>query len=153
MLYFRTIFLLHFNVPFGSPFGSPFWICLWIPFWIPFEPFEALLYFKTYVQVMIKQFEGMGIFRLFFDKIGHSGPCHSVHFRDNKAFEGYFCHYCLNSWPFCVKKSVSLVGLQNHSQSQWWQSDFFIIILVWTKNKSKLHFCLQKEIRWPYLSG
>ena len=29
----------------------------------------------------------------------------------------------------------------------------FIIILVWTKNKSKLHFCLQQKIRWPYLSG
>ena len=37
-----------------------------------------LLYFKTYVQVMVKQYEGMGVFKLFFDKIGHSAVVRAI---------------------------------------------------------------------------
>ena len=50
------------------------------------------------------------------------------------------------------KKSVSL-AFKITARANDDNQIFFIIILVWTKNKSKLHFCLQKEIRWPYLAG
>ena len=117
---------------FGSPFRSPFGFA----FGSPFGPFEALLYFKTYVQVTVKQYEGMGVFRLFFDKTGHSGPCHSVHFRDNKAFEGYFCHYCLNSWPFCVKKSVSLAFKITARAND--DNQIFFLLSFWYGQKTNL---------------